>query len=380
MTTFLPGLWLIVGLELRQRVRGAAWYVLIGIFAVVLLAVTVLFTWFTVSTPGADSGGPLYSVIMYIVLLLSTLMTPALSGSAINGDRDTGTLATTQVTLITTGQLVLGKFIAAWVSALAFLVVSLPFIIVAVTLGGLSPLTIVTSVLILVAELGIFAAIGVGLSGLLNRPLFSVVVSYLVIAALCVGSLISFGLLTIVTRSDVVVTQTSVSSTSGDPATADPSQIQCDPPTTYTYPVPRYDYYWWLLASNPYVVVADATPGSFTTARDAVRPLHDHRNGCALGPARARPQDDPRRLRQCEGPGERHPGHPEHAVAAGDLRRLGPVLVRRPRRARAAGRGTARGRVRPHPHPGTAALEGKPHRLTPDENSWLAVVLDSTHA
>ncbi len=262
MTTFFPGLWLIIGLELRQRVRGAAWYVLIGIFAIVLLAVTALFTWYTVSTPGADSGGPLYSVIMYIVLLLSTLMTPALSGSAINGDRDTGTLATTQVTLITTGQLVLGKFIAAWVSALAFLVVSLPFIIVAVTLGGLSPLTIVTSVLILVAELGIFAAIGVGLSGLLNRPLFSVVVSYLTIAALCAGSLIAFGLLTLVTRSDVVVTETNVSSTSGD--TTDPSQIQCDPPTTYTYPVPRYDYYWWMLASNPYVVVADATPGSFS--------------------------------------------------------------------------------------------------------------------
>ncbi|WP_345764198.1 ABC transporter permease [Diaminobutyricibacter sp. McL0608] len=266
MRRFLPGLWLIVGLELRQRVRGAAWYVLIGIFAVVLLAVTGLFTWFTVSTPGADSGGPLYSVIMYIVLLLSTLMTPALSGSAINGDRDTGTLATTQVTLITTGQLVVGKFLAAWVSALAFLVVSLPFIIVAVTLGGLSPVTIVTSALILVAELGVFAAIGVGLSGLLSRPLFSVVVSYLTIAALCAGSLISFGLLTLVTRSDVTVTQTNVSASSGDPSTTDPSQIQCDPPTTYTYPVPRYDYYWWMLASNPYVVVADATPGSFTSA------------------------------------------------------------------------------------------------------------------
>ena len=264
MTSFFPGLWLIVGLELRQRVRGASWYVLIGIFAFVLLAVTVLFTWFTVSTPGVDSGGPLYSVIMYIVLLLSTLMTPAFSGSAINGDRDTGTLATTQVTLITTGQLVVGKFLAAWVSALAFLVVSLPFIIVAVTLGGLSPVTIVTSALILVAELGIFAAIGVGLSGLLGRALFSVVVSYLAIAALCAGSLIAFGLLTLVTRSDVVVTQTNVSASSGDPSTTDPSQITCDPPTTYTYPVPRYDYYWWMLASNPYVVVADATPGSFS--------------------------------------------------------------------------------------------------------------------
>ena len=264
MKSFFPGLWLIVGLELRQRVRGVSWYVLIGIFAVVLLAVTLLFSWFTVSSHAPEAGAQLYSVIMYIVLLLSTLMTPALSGSAINGDRDTGTLATTQVTLITTGQLVLGKFLAAWVSALAFLVVSLPFIVVAVALGGLSPLTILTSALVLVAELGIFAAIGVGLSGLLNRPLFSVVVSYLTIAALCIGSLIAFGLLTLVTRSDVTVTSTSVSYSSGGPSSTDPSQITCDPPTTYISQVPRYDFYWWMLAANPYVVVADGTPGSFT--------------------------------------------------------------------------------------------------------------------
>lgn len=265
MNGFLPGLWLIVGLELRQRVRGAAWYVLVGIFVVVLLAVTLLFGWFTAMSNGGVVGGQLYSVIMYIVLLLSTLMTPALSGSAINGDRDTGTLATTQVTLITTGQLVFGKFLAAWVSALAFLVVSLPFIAVAVALGGLSPLTILTSSLVLVAELGVFAAIGVGLSALVNRPLFSVVVSYLVIAALSIGSLISFGLLGAVTRSEVTVVSTSVKPGSDGQDPTDVSQVVCDAPTTYTYPTPRFDYYWWILATNPYVVVADATPGTFSS-------------------------------------------------------------------------------------------------------------------
>ena len=123
MTAFFRGLWLIVSLELRQRVRGVAWYVLLGVF-VVLVAVVTLLLW--LATGGGDSSGWIFSTVVYFVLLLGTLVTPALSGNAINGERDAGTLATTQVTLITTTQLVLGKFLAAWLIALAFLAASAP--------------------------------------------------------------------------------------------------------------------------------------------------------------------------------------------------------------------------------------------------------------
>ncbi len=45
--------------------------------------------------------------------------------------------------------------------------------------------------LALLLELGLFSAAGVGLSGILRRPLFSIVVSYR--APLSVGTLIAFG-------------------------------------------------------------------------------------------------------------------------------------------------------------------------------------------
>ena len=48
------------------------------------------------------------------------------------------------------------------------------------------------------------AAFGVGLSGILNRPLFSVVTTYLVVAALTVGTLIAFGLGGSAVRTEVV--------------------------------------------------------------------------------------------------------------------------------------------------------------------------------
>ncbi|GAB2528267.1 ABC transporter permease [Paramicrobacterium agarici] len=265
--TFFRGLGLIIGLELRQRVRGVAWYVLIGIF-VVLVAIVTALLWLTTRMWGDGSGnsgagGWLYSLIVYFVLLLGTLATPAFSGNAVNGERDAGTLATTQVTLVSTTQIVLGKFVAAWVASLAFLVASLPFIAIALVLGNLDVATIAVSFVVLAAELGVLAALGVALSAIITRPLFSIVVSYLVVAALSIGTLIAFGLLGTVTTSTVTETYIGIEADEFDEQTGEPIDPVCLDPETRTYQQPRYDLYWGFLAANPYVVIADAAPGGF---------------------------------------------------------------------------------------------------------------------
>lgn len=268
MGAFLAGMWTITTIELRQRVRGVAWYVLLGIFVVLLFALTGILSWslgFANSFDGDrnDPGGVIYSVIIYFILLLSSLVTPALSGNMINGDRDAGTLATTQVTLVTTPQLVLGKFLAAWISALAFLVAAIPFILWSFAQGGAQPVTVLVSVLVLAFELGVVSAVGVGLSGLMRRPLFSIVATYLLVSLLSVGTLIGFAL-------GGLLLQTPVTSHSRyidyeDPnlqydANGNPIDPVCVDAGVVQNTVPRFDLVWWMLAANPYVVVADASP------------------------------------------------------------------------------------------------------------------------
>jgi len=258
--TFATGLGTVLSLELRQRVRGRAWYILLGVFAILVAVVTAALTFALVGLSGdsdPDAGSGVLSTIIYFVLLLGTLVTPALSGNAINGDRADGTLATTQVTQITTGQLVLGKFLASWITALAFLAVSVPFLLFSVALGGVRLDTALVSIVVLGFELGVVAAIGVGLSGMLQRPLFSIVVTYLVVAALSIGTLIAFTL-------GGLVIQSTVTSTSRDFAYVDEDGTEvCSEPMTYTYSTPRFDYFWGALVANPYVVLADAVPTSF---------------------------------------------------------------------------------------------------------------------
>lgn len=261
----------VIGIDLRQRVRSVGWYVLLGVFAVILLALLLLsFSAFSLSTGG---NGWFYSIVIMFVLLLVLLVSPTLSGSAVNGDRDAATLAPVQVTLVTTAEIVLGKFLAAWISGLAFLVVALPFLIVATFAGSLNPAVIASSLGILVIEVGVVAAIGVGVSAIVARPVFSVATTYLIVAALTLGTLIAFGLGGTALRTDQTTTTREVN-WNGVPAGCDPyldndatecpsvDEIGCTT-STYTSEVPRFDRVWGVLAANPFVILADATPPTY---------------------------------------------------------------------------------------------------------------------
>lgn len=265
-------LWTIARLELTQRVRTVSWYVLLGIFALLLVGVTLLAFLAYGGLGGNEAGAGVYSVVVNITLLLVLLVSPTLSGNSINGDRDAATLAPVQVTLATTGEILLGKFLAAWLTGLAFAVVTLPFLVIATFAGGVDPVVIVVSLAVLVVETAIIAAIGVAVSGVVARPLFSVATTYLVVAAFAIGSLIGFGLVGASFTSEATNTYRDVAydPVTGEPECQDgssdcgnPEQMVCGEWQTDTYNVPRFDRVWWLLAANPFVILGDAVPARF---------------------------------------------------------------------------------------------------------------------
>lgn len=241
----------IARLELIQRLRSVGWYVLLGVFAAVLLGVTALSS--AVYSYGDAPGAGIFSIVVNMVLLLVVLVSPTLSGNAINGDRESATLAAIQVTAVSTGDIMLGKLVAAIATGGAFLLVALPFLAFSLLGGGADPLVLLISILVLAAEIVIVAAIGVGLSGLIARPLFSVATTYLVVAGLVIGTLIVFALGGLAVRGEA----TNYS------RPYDENGPICDQWEEYTYEVPRFDLVWWALAANPFVVLADATPTEY---------------------------------------------------------------------------------------------------------------------
>jgi ABC-type transport system involved in multi-copper enzyme maturation permease subunit len=242
----------IARLELTQRLRSVGWYILLGVFALLLVGITALA--FMVYSWGQFIGAGVYSIIVNVVLLLVVLVSPTLSGNAINGDRDAATLAAVQVTAVSTGDIMVGKLLAAVATGGAFLLVAVPFLAIGLLGGGANGLVLLVSLLIVAVEIVIVAAIGVGFSGLIARPLFSVAATYLVVAGLTIGTVIVFALGGMAVRSE-----TTNYSRPYDMA----GNVICDEWDTYTYEVPRYDRVWWMLAANPFVVLADATPTEF---------------------------------------------------------------------------------------------------------------------
>ncbi len=252
-------------LELRQRLRSTKWYIGLALFFVIVGVVTVL----TTLTVGNESvlgaggfGRVVFDVVVFFILLLGILVAPTLSSSAINGDRNAGTLAILQVTLLTPAEIAVGKLLAAWAAALAFLVVSLPFLLWGIAQGGMSIAAVLVTIGLLAFVLAVVVAIGLGFSSLVPKTSSSAVLTYLSVASLTVISLIVFGLSLTLTVAPTEVRVWGVppeAEAAWDWNSSEDPQFQCEWRTD-TWDQPHTERTWWLLAINPFVVVADAMP------------------------------------------------------------------------------------------------------------------------
>jgi ABC-type transport system involved in multi-copper enzyme maturation permease subunit len=292
------GLRTVAILELRQRVRSTRWIVVLVLWFLALLGLTLLVrSAVHASLDPAPDGGPaastqqldeyaaatVFGIVVFLVLALGGLVAPALTATSVNGDRSAGVLAALQTTLLTPAEIALGKLLAAWVTALALLAAALPVLVWAY-LGGGTPVTrLLTTLAVLALSLLMVCAVGLGWSAVAARSSSSTVLTYLTVLFLGLGLPILFALsapLASETRT-VQVRQLGPPqlNAAGDPIGPGQCTTQTEQRTEF-----RTDRTWWLLAANPFVVVADSAPpvrltGGFgigdplTAIRDGVRQL-----------------------------------------------------------------------------------------------------------
>lgn len=238
--------------ELRQRLRGKRWWVLLLIWTLVLFGLTWLSREgakqtqeFVSST--APIGPTMFGALALFVLGLSCLVVPALTSTSINSERNNGTLAVLQSTMLRGRYIVLAKFLAALISATAFLLATIPLTLWSASEGGVEFGRVVVVYALLFLSVVLLICIGLACSATFRKPSASSVAAYAVVGLLTIGSPILYGFSML--SADEVGFQREVSSR------------------------------WLFLAPNPFVVLADAAPASkdrnFTDPlegiRDAVR-------------------------------------------------------------------------------------------------------------
>jgi ABC-2 type transport system permease protein len=164
---------------------------------------------------------------MLFVLGLAMVISPALTAQSINGDRERGTLATLQITRLAAGDIAVGKLLAGWAVGVGALALTTPFVGWTILRGGVGIWRAIVVLFVVALLIGVVCAVSQALSALVARSITSALLSYVAVFALTVGTLIAFGL------------ALPLSSTSGSE---------------------REDRVWWLLAPNPFVVLADSAP------------------------------------------------------------------------------------------------------------------------
>jgi ABC-type transport system involved in multi-copper enzyme maturation permease subunit len=261
--------------EFTIRIRAGRWrWLLLSWFGVLMLFTLLMRASIArvADADATDKGVVVYGGLTLLVLALALLVVPALAAQSVNGDRERGTLATLQVTRLTAADIAFGKLCAAWGTALVFLACSLPMVLYAMTLGGVPFWRVVVVTAVVSLLLGTVIALSLCLSALLSRTTTSGVLAYLLVFGLCVGTLISFGLAAALAQDTVTRTEpaycrdaegTYLPAPTASPvpglAPGGPTR-ECQPATTYQVGTTRTDRVWWLLAPNPFVILADSAP------------------------------------------------------------------------------------------------------------------------
>ncbi len=222
--------------ELRQRIRGKRWWILLTIWFGVLLGLVALVRGATVRalefSPDSDVkvGAIMFGSLALLVLALACLIIPSLTATSINGERDRGTLAILQATLLQPWQIVGAKFIAGLVMTEVFLLATIPIALWCVANDGVGFGKAVAVYAALLAVSTVLLAGGLAASAIVRRTALSALVAYGFVFFLTIGTLILFGI---------------------SMATAE---------FDYQRGGPDYGARWLIVAPNPFIVLADASP------------------------------------------------------------------------------------------------------------------------
>ncbi len=205
--------------ELRSRMRGRRAFAVLTIYLIVLSA-AILFVYLIYlssaaipsSTMARTSGKGLFAAVLGVQILLVTFMGPAFTAGAISGERERQTYDLLRTTLLSADAFVLGKLVSALSYIFLLVIVSIPLQSLAFLLGGLSPVELLLSqLLVLIAALP-YALYGLWCSAAMRSTLAATVATF-------AGTLFfTFGIPSLVFIAIVLMGMTGVAMGTPDPA------------------------------------------------------------------------------------------------------------------------------------------------------------------
>lgn len=172
--------------ELRGRMRGLRAFVILTVYLSLMsafvgvinilygLSANQMYSPYSTQTLGKN----IILGLIFIELLLACFITPAVTASAVSGERERQTLDILRTTLLPTPALVLGKLGSALVFVVLLLLAAVPLQSLSFLLGGVAPPDLAIATVILLATAFLFGSAGVFFSTVMRRTLGATVLTY----------------------------------------------------------------------------------------------------------------------------------------------------------------------------------------------------------
>ena len=184
--------------ELRQRMRERRGWLLPSLYLIVLGSV-IAFAYFVVTqeggasgTQGSSVGVALFLTLSYAQLAVLLLLVPIFSAGSITIEKEQRTLSGLLTSLLTSQQILWGKFASSFLFVLLLLITSLPVLSMAFAFGGIGPWEIFSATLTTVIILASMGAVGLYCSSAFRRSVHATAVTYATVITFSVVTAIAF--------------------------------------------------------------------------------------------------------------------------------------------------------------------------------------------
>jgi ABC-2 type transport system permease protein len=189
--------------ELRERVRRTGTPILLTVY----LAFLLLVSFFAYRSArgnrfdgdgifsNASAGRVMFEWVLFALFVVVSFFVPGYTAAAITSERERQTLVPLQVTLLRPRQIVIGKILASVAYTLLLIVASLPILGLSYAIGGLTVGQMLRGIFGVVFVAIFHGAIAVMWSAVFRRSAAAIVMSYVTVVVLTLGTALLVGAL-----------------------------------------------------------------------------------------------------------------------------------------------------------------------------------------
>jgi ABC-type transport system involved in multi-copper enzyme maturation permease subunit len=171
--------------ELRSRMRGRRAFVVLTIY-VFLMSLFIFLVYLAYVAASRNSFGPssrqagkaVFAAVLAAEVFLVLFVGPAFTSGAISGEKERQTYDLLRTTLLPARTLVSGKLISALSYVYLLILVSVPLQSIAFLLGGVSPVEVILSQLLVALSAVTFALVGLFFSSSMRSTLAATITTF----------------------------------------------------------------------------------------------------------------------------------------------------------------------------------------------------------